>query len=302
MQFLPMDDSISDPLALLWETTAQAFEVRGDTARGHLLKICLQLVKATRLSEEQNAEAAARLAADYADRHGLRLFWRLPDADMAPFSADPLRESEGAAAEQALRIRLKLSGTPLEAALDAAMKATADMAAALRQCRCDGGAWGQAFPPHPLSFGPGDPERSCGLCGWFQSGKGRNRGRCLHARLAGTRKTIAASTPSCNRFEPPLHDEDCGSCGACCHRGFSLVPVLPGDAILKLRPDWVVSDRWGRHIPRPDGKCLALQGDGATDDSLWRCRAYQDRPRHCRDFAAGSISCLEARRRAGIGP
>lgn len=299
-----MDDPNGDPLLLLWKAAADFFGCATNAPpRELLLKICHAQLStgAHPLPPSLEDEAAARLAAAHADPYGLRLFWRLPATSLPPFSADPLRESDGPAAELAQRSYLQSHGTPPAAIIEKAMSATANLAAILRENHCTDSAWDRVRPIHPLGFGAGEPSLLCRNCGWFLASKDPLRGHCLHARLAGRRKTIAATTPSCNRFESPLCDDDCGACGACCHRGFSLVPVLPGDHILKVRPDWVVRDTWGRHIPRPNGQCLALQGDG-TSEALWRCQIYPDRPRHCRDFTTGSLSCLEARRRAGIGP
>ena len=298
-----MDDLNGDPLLLLWKAAADFFGCATNAPpRELLLKICHALLSTGHpLPPPLEDEAAARLAAAHADPYGLRLFWRLPATGIPPFSADPLRESDGLAAELAQRSYLQFRGTSHVAALEKAMSATANLAAILRENHCTDSAWDRVRPIHPLGFGAGESSVPCGNCCWFLASKDPLRGHCLHARLAGCRKTIAATTPSCNRFESPLCDDNCGTCGACCHRGFSLVPVLPGDRILKIRPDWIVRDTWGRHIPRPDGQCLALQGNGSSE-ALWRCRVYPDRPRHCRDFTTGSLACLEARRRAGVGP
>ncbi len=43
-------------------------------------------------------------------------------------------------------------------------------------------------------------------------------------------------------------------------------------------------------------RCMALVGSAGD----WRCTIYADRPFLCRDLAAGSEHCLEARRRVNL--
>jgi Fe-S-cluster containining protein len=44
-------------------------------------------------------------------------------------------------------------------------------------------------------------------------------------------------------------------------------------------------------------RCAALAG---PPEGPYGCTIYHDRPSTCRDFSAGSTSCLDARRRVGL--
>lgn len=97
---------------------------------------------------------------------------------------------------------------------------------------------------------------------------------------------------------------DCQSCGACCvgldvllsaeeAARFAAEPALvrvhsraAGPALYFMARD-AATDR-----------CLALQGPL----SACRCTIYEHRPALCRELAAGSVHCHEARRRVhGVG-
>jgi Fe-S-cluster containining protein len=71
------------------------------------------------------------------------------------------------------------------------------------------------------------------------------------------------------------------------------------EPIVRLHPELVV--REGRRIEllRTGERCAALDGGHAPDEP-YVCRVYDDRPRTCRDFAAGGEHCLTARRRVGL--
>ena len=78
---------------------------------------------------------------------------------------------------------------------------------------------------------------------------------------------------------------------------------IPPDVLLApmalAHPEWIRHDGRKACLPRPDGLCVALEGDG-SDRTPWRCRAYELRPRACSDLAPGSHACLVARRRTGL--
>jgi Fe-S-cluster containining protein len=104
---------------------------------------------------------------------------------------------------------------------------------------------------------------------------------------------------ACERFEPRFDATACGECGACCRQGFHLVSVRPKDRVATKHPQLVRRDQHGPHLPRPDGRCVALDApsEGA---STYRCRIYVDRPKACAEFEVASDACLIARRRVGL--
>jgi len=149
-------------------------------------------------------------------------------------------------------------------------------------------------PVHPLGFARGPADRSCGTCAW------NTADRCLQTYRPGhAGKRIDRNWQACARWEPRLTDESCGSCGACCREGYSLAPVKRGEAMRKAHPEWVTDSVQGPCLPRPDGRCVALDGDG-SEVAPWRCRDYAVRMRACSELAAGSKACLVARRRVGL--
>lgn len=149
-------------------------------------------------------------------------------------------------------------------------------------------------PIHPLGFAGGAGARTCGECAW-----NRNR-RCLQtARPGRAGRRLDESWSACERWEARLTDAACGSCGACCREGYSLAPVQRGETMAKAHPEWVVESPQGRCLPRPDGRCVALDGDG-SETSPWRCKDYAVRMRACSELEPGGKACLVARRRVGL--
>jgi hypothetical protein len=138
---------------------------------------------------------------------------------------------------------------------------------------------------------------TCGDCAWSYPA-GKQLLRCRQANRAGRELVrVRADSAACDRHEPRLSAEDCGPCGACCREGFDRVDVRPRDSIRKLHPALVHEDGWGLHLPRPAGRCVALD---VSLEHGHRCRVYADRPSACREFAVGGDACLEARRRVGL--
>ncbi len=69
--------------------------------------------------------------------------------------------------------------------------------------------------------------------------------------------------------------------------------------MLEAHPEWIRREGRAACLPRPDGRCVALEGNGSPG-SPWRCRAYGVRPRACSELEPGSHACLVARRRTGL--
>ncbi len=152
---------------------------------------------------------------------------------------------------------------------------------------------------HTAGVAPAPPgslpaSETCGSCAWFDPG--RASGRCLSTET----RRLAPSEAACERWEP---SPDCETCGACCREAFHTLALSPREPFVKRHPELVVwratmDGRRQPELPRPEGRCPPLTGDGAA--SPYRCGLYDDRPRTCRDFARGGANCLEARRRVGL--
>ena len=100
-----------------------------------------------------------------------------------------------------------------------------------------------------------------------------------------------------------MSEYECDGCGACCRTWRVLVseedaqrePRIAQES--KLLPEHVRSPGWDYllfPLPFHEGCCF-LRADQ-------RCDIYDTRPRVCRDFAAGSQRCQEARAHAGLDP
>jgi Fe-S-cluster containining protein len=97
---------------------------------------------------------------------------------------------------------------------------------------------------------------------------------------------------------------DCQACGACCSTSpgeLDYVLVRHGelDELLEHVPDYYVrTDQDGIHAlrtcPTDQGltTCVALEGEVGEEVS---CTIYENRPRACRNFQAGSMACEMAR-------
>lgn len=95
---------------------------------------------------------------------------------------------------------------------------------------------------------------------------------------------------------------DCETCGACCTL-FPAVAVRHGDDDLagecwEITNGEVVVDRFVRR----DGETLACTALTGTLGEHVGCRVYDQRPRTCREFEAGSDRCHAARRSYGLEP
>lgn len=99
---------------------------------------------------------------------------------------------------------------------------------------------------------------------------------------------------------------DCMTCGACC-ASFVCVDVAPDNPV-SPNDCWDITKRGengeftvDRFIKRreTDFSCTALEGRIGEQAS---CRIYENRPRMCRRFEAGSDRCRAVRRAYGIEP
>jgi hypothetical protein len=249
--------------------------------------------------------ACHRLQAALCDRHGLRSLFAVttehrPYWDALP--TDPLAGAADPAIELARAAYRGARSGRWGQVLDAALAATARIADVARPFVEPSSLWHGTLGAHRSGFRlHADSSKTCGGCAWcFLAGPGRLLPRCRQTR-AGARSIATHIEPeerACERFEPRFDERECGRCGACCREGFDLVSLRPKEAFTKLHAELVSSDRHGLHVPRPGGRCVALEGDGTA--SAYRCRVYETRPRSCRDFEIAGDACLQARRRVTL--
>jgi hypothetical protein len=246
--------------------------------------------------------ACHRLQAALAAPFGLRDFmavtttWR-PYWDALP--ANPLQDGDDPAIPIAQAGYRLAQSAPFHDVLTRSLAATAAIADAVRGIAPATSLWSTTRARHRLgSLMSDSSSTTCGTCAWaIQSASGL---RCRQHKPPGkSAPVVQADEHACERWEPTLTAEDCGTCGACCRQGFDLLPVSPRDPFAKLHPELVQLQNGEQFVPRPDGLCVALDGDG-TPNGPWRCRHYATRPKNCRDFEVAGDACLLARRRVGL--
>jgi hypothetical protein len=247
--------------------------------------------------------ACHRVQASLAGRYGLREFFAVTTEwreywDALP--SDPLAENTerpDPALPIARRALEAAERSPFREVLAEALQRTARIAEIVRDQAEPDSLWRAARPLHPSGFiAHSDAALRCADCAWSR-GVGR-RLACRQAERVGRSPRLSTIEPACERFEPRLSAESCKSCGACCREGFDRVELRRKDTLGKLRPDLVSEDRFGPFLARPQGRCVALLGDGR--DAAYRCSVYADRPAACAKFEVGGAACLIARRRTGL--
>jgi hypothetical protein len=245
--------------------------------------------------------ACHRLQAALSFPFGLREFmavttdWR-PYWDALP--VDPLRDGDDPAIAIAQEAFHRSRLPPFDSVLKRSLSATAAIADAVREVTQPSSLWSVTRSRHRLgSLLSSSQDLRCGSCGWAVSSKSGLS--CRQHKPAGKRSpAVAADEQACERWEQKFTTEDCGACGACCRQGFDLVTVSARDPFRKLHPELVQLRDGEYRVPRPDGICVALDGDGAT--TPFRCRHYATRPKNCADFEVAGDACLLARRRVGL--
>lgn len=262
--------------------------------------------------------ATNRLQAALSGAYGLRQFMAVTTMWRAYYDAlprDPLLPQDPDPAVALARAGLaRARQAPYRDVLDAALSATAALAATLRPVVPEDSLWQLSLGPHPTGFRQhADPGLACSGCAWAIPRPG-GRIECRMTRpgcrpadyslgeVAGQQKArrLAPGQSACEWFEPAFGQEECLRCGACCRQGFDVVEVAARERFAKQHPELITVREDGRRVvPRPEGRCVALAGSGATNDS-YLCRHYQERPRACRNFAVGGDACLVARQRADI--
>jgi hypothetical protein len=259
--------------------------------------------------------ATNRLQAAISQHYGLRTFmgvttmWR-PYYDSLP--RDPLADAGDSAVQLARAGLERARKAPYRDVLHAALSGTAALADTLRAVASANSLWHFTRAEHPAGFRQhADAALSCGDCAWsIVRAQGlqcrRTRPGCTppnHGLGNPVDKQRARFDPqqrACEHYERKLTQEDCFRCGACCHRGFDVVEVKSTEVFARRHPDLIEVRSEDRYVvPRPDGRCVALTGDGSPAQPFL-CKHYDERPRSCRDFALAGDACLVARQRAAV--
>ncbi len=228
--------------------------------------------------------ACHRLQAALADRHGLRGLFAVTTDHRSYWDTlglDPLGPGEDQAIPLARDAFERATKGPWAVALRSALERTQRLASTMRELDLPTDSlWGRTRPLHASGHPLGD-RGTCGECAW------RHGTRCRQA----PRRRVADALAGCVRFEPAL---DCEACGACCREAFDRVELGKRERPKPALKALVVIDGFGPHLPRPHGRCVALQ------PSANLCKIYEDRPRSCASFAVAGEACLTARRRVGL--
>ncbi|HET9954524.1 MAG TPA: YkgJ family cysteine cluster protein [Polyangiaceae bacterium] len=245
--------------------------------------------------------ACHRVQASLAASYGLREFFAVTTQWRGYWDAlpqDPLEPSDDPAIPIARRAMQEATSPPFSEVLRDALEATQRIADLVREVAPPDSLWRQTRASHPsgFQFHP-DAGLRCRECAW-SLGKGNFR-RCRQALRLHRSTRMSRELAACERWEPRLTDESCMTCGACCREGFDRVELGAKDDGLRKRHLQLISeDRFGEFLARPDGRCVALTGDGSS--AAFRCTIYAERPRSCADFGVASAACLIARRRVRL--
>jgi hypothetical protein len=250
--------------------------------------------------------ACQRVQAALSARHGLRGLMAVTTEHRPYWDAlpeDPLARGDDPAIELAQAAWQRARRGVWAEVLESALSATAAVASAVRAYAAGDSLWRTTRGMHASGFPLGDdPARRCGDCAWLVvAGPGRPRTRCRQTRAGAdaTARAVTRDAIACERFEPRFDASACGGCGACCREGFDLVPVRAREPMARVHGELCSRDRHGLHVPRPAGRCVALDGAGESS-APYRCRVYMERPRACAEFAVAGDACLQARRRVGL--
>ncbi|MEL7497105.1 MAG: YkgJ family cysteine cluster protein [Planctomycetota bacterium] len=247
--------------------------------------------------------ATHRVQAALAQPYGLRDFMAVT-TDWRPYwnqlPMDPLRDGDDTAipiAQNAFRLAQR---PPFEPVLTRSLSATAAIADAIRPFTDASSIWSITRPRHRLgSLMNAAADRRCGTCVWTIRDEAELQCR-QHKEEGKSGPVVRPEEVACERWEAVFSEDECGSCGACCHRGFDLLTVADDDPFKRIHPDLVqLRDDGDYCVPRPNGHCVALEGTG-TSKSPYRCRHYASRPKNCAEFEVAGDACMLARRRVGL--
>jgi hypothetical protein len=251
--------------------------------------------------------AAIRLQAALSQPYGLRSFMAVTTDWRAYWNAlpeDTLKGGDDPAIEIAQEGFHLAKFEPFAPVLKRALSATTAIANVVREqlpnSDSESSLWIVTRSRHRLgSLMNQDKNLRCGDCAWaIQSETGLNCRQ--HVDENDVLPEVDANEQACHRWEKRFSIDDCGSCGACCRQGFDVLGVAADDPFLKRHADLVqIRDDGEPSVPRPNGVCVALGGDGSLNGP-YRCECYETRPRNCADFEVRGAACLVARRRVGL--
>jgi hypothetical protein len=237
--------------------------------------------------------ACLRVQAEIADRFGLREVMA-PTTEYRAYHdalpARPLAAGEDAAisiaAEAVLTFDASSWRMPIEDALAQTVVALGTGAASVD-------------PRHPVGFALGPAAETCGSCAWlYVGGRGAPVARCRQsAPVNGDGARTDGRHRACVRWEPAV---DCQTCGACCREAYHSVTVSVRDPVVWKEPQLIERHGHRFEILREGARCAALEVVATPPTATYACTIYENRPKPCREFAAGGRHCLEARRRVGL--
>jgi hypothetical protein len=247
--------------------------------------------------------AAIRLQVALCQSYGLRQFMAVT-TDWRPYweslPADPLKDGEDpeiAMAQEAFHLA---RFEPFEPVLKRALSATAMIADVVCDAANESSLWSLTRRRHRLGALQNQTATlRCGECAWAVGERSSLQCR-QHCNSNDSMPKVEFDEQACECWEERFSIEDCGQCGACCRQGFDVLGVASDDPFLKKHPDLVQIRGDGEPcVPRPNGVCVALDGDGAAA-TPYRCRHYDARPQNCAEFEVAGAACLVARRRVGL--
>lgn len=251
--------------------------------------------------------ACHRLQAHLAQQYGLRDFFAVTTDHRIYWDSLPKRTlamGDDPAIELAQNGDIDARQEPWKGAIEYGLSKTAELARVLGSALPSQQLWSKIRPPHPSGFFEARASEvpkaaGCKNCAWSYTAPSNSPHlRCRRAESLGRKPRFPKESPPCEYWEKQLGEGSCFDCGACCHRAFHLVELRPSDIFIKKYPEWVARDHHGMHVPRPNGNCVALDGDGSSK-SPYLCRVYEHRPKSCAEFGQASDGCLLARMRTG---
>ena len=198
------------------------------------------------------------------------------------------RDGDDAAVRARRRPRARFDASAWRAPIEQALAATA---AATRGRGARGrirSASRSDRRPRPAARAPGSTTAGAAT-------RSRAAGRARPPNGDGAR--TARGHPACAHWEPPV---DCRTCGACCREAYHSVTVSMRDPVVWQEPDLIVRHGPRFEIRREGPRCAALADRRRDRRRSYTCAIYENRPRPCREFAAGGRHCLDARRRVGL--
>jgi hypothetical protein len=127
--------------------------------------------------------------------------------------------------------------------------------------------------------------------------RGRGPWRCqLSSDTDTPGRTIQPGASACALHRGRL---DCQECGACCRHAYDIVEVARREIVTVRHPQLVEQKGRLLQLRRSEDRtrCAALAG---PKEGPYGCTIYADRPNTCREFTAGTSSCVTARRWVGL--